>query len=60
MFATWHVQLAETITSATEILTGLDQTQSIFLCVTNLQWVENETKNICLYYKHDQSKAFTP
>ena len=39
MFATWHVQLAETITSATEVLKGLDQAQSIFACVTNFQWV---------------------
>ena len=44
MFATWHVQLAETITAATEILTGLDQTQSISVCSTNLQWVEKRNQ----------------
>ena len=39
MAATWHVRLTETITSATEVLKGLDQAQSMFVCVTNLQWV---------------------
>ena len=39
MSATWHVCLTETVTSAKEVLKGLDQAQSIFVCVSNFQWV---------------------
>ena len=54
MAATWHVRLAETITSATEVLKGLDQAQSIFVCVANFQWVAKRNQEH-LYHKHDQS-----
>ena len=39
MAATWHVRLAETITSASEDLKSLANAHSIIVCDTNFQCV---------------------